>query len=138
MSEVAESRVRYYAENALGLAQNLLCFFLGECADAPPIPVGGAARVMETSDNAEMSTVYNELKTLNIYPNPTQGKFTITSTEYEEGTIVILDLNGRIVYRMDYSENKRNIDLTEVESGIYLVQLVNNGELVGLEKLIKQ
>jgi hypothetical protein len=41
------------------------------------------------------------------------------------------------VYRKDYSENKRDIDLTELESGIYMVQLINNGALVGLEKLIK-
>lgn len=62
---------------------------------------------------------------LKIYPNPTNGTFTISSEENLLGAqIIITNLSGRIVYKEDnLSSNSFNISLNE-PTGIYFVNIV--------------
>ena len=72
-----------------------------------------------------------ETNTLNIFPNPNDGTFNISSSSpmgVTENTI--FDINGRMLYKTSRNENARilnkNITVSNLESGVYLVQIVNN------------
>lgn len=62
---------------------------------------------------------------LYIYPNPTNGKFTIETTTKEKEIIEIFDLNGKLVFSQTLTE-KTNIDATGLNEGIYNLTIKSN------------
>jgi len=65
--------------------------------------------------------------TVSVYPNPSNGNFTISLTEVKENVSVqIVDMQGRIIYSQQegLKVGKENlISLNNVERGVYLVTL---------------
>jgi uncharacterized delta-60 repeat protein len=59
-----------------------------------------------------------------IYPNPSNGAFTI---EVERiGEILILDNLGRLILKKKINHNKESINLTNMNSGIYFLKLTTD------------
>ncbi len=79
------------------------------------------------------------LTSFEIYPNPNDGVFTV-NINFEnsvEGELRIINVVGQVLFSQDYSgrEWKENLDLIELTSGIYWVQI--NTELgIKTKKLI--
>lgn len=65
-------------------------------------------------------TELDEQLDLNIYPNPSNGSFTVQSNEAFEFNI--LDLNGKLIQTGQGFEGNNYLEL-EVEKGIYLIQI---------------
>ncbi len=86
-----------------------------------------------------LSTVEESLSTLSLYPNPTQGSFSITGRDLEQGAeLEIYNMLGQQVYKQSLS-GQSTIEVTDFKAntGIYLVKLkTNQGERTF--KLIKQ
>ncbi len=61
---------------------------------------------------------------LSLYPNPAINQFTVKNIE-ENSTIEIVDINGRIVKTITQNTNNA-IDITELTSGYYMVQINGN------------
>lgn len=73
----------------------------------------------------------NERK-VTIYPNPTQGSITLSTT----CNISIMDITGKVVLEQ---QNTNSIDLAAQPAGIYFITLTNHkGELIQHSKLIKE
>jgi len=70
----------------------------------------------------------------NIYPNPSNGVFTITSDLPQVVTVCVFDLTGRKVFETVRFSNG-SIDLSSLESGEYLVKLIGDRTL-NIEKVI--
>ncbi len=104
-------------------------------------PSGGANRVYRTSYYNMLNDVYNNGKSLgvdlnsltasvNVYPNPTEGLFTlaVTNAQVLDLNILITNIQGQVVYQnqvksvLTYEEN---IDLTQFSKGMYFLK-VNN------------
>jgi hypothetical protein len=90
--------------------------------------------------NVVITAIQNSgLKTqiLSIYPNPTNGQFSIDLGEaFKQVNIQILDLSGRVVYQT--TTNKQVVNLNfEAPKGIYFVS-INTGLKQSTIKLIKQ
>ena len=67
----------------------------------------------------------NELsfKDLSIYPNPNNGQFTITNSQ-EMTELIITDLQGKVILdNVNINLNKVNIDLTDFERGMYMINI---------------
>ncbi len=81
---------------------------------------------------------------IKIYPNPVKNTFTLDiskSTFSASGNLKlqILDLSGRLVKQVDKINTlKRNIDINDLNSGMYLYQLSGNGSDVTSGKIIKK
>ena len=74
---------------------------------------------------------------INIYPNPTNGKFSVDlGKEFEEADITITELDGREVLKKQIN-NSHIIDL-ELSSkpGIYLIHIESSSSLAVI-KIIK-
>jgi hypothetical protein len=67
----------------------------------------------------------------NLYPNPTNGLVTIEFASSENETIIlnVTDLTGKMVYNRSFASqkgsNRLSLDLTDLETGVYLTTLSN-------------
>jgi hypothetical protein len=109
-------------------------------------PSGGPNRVYRTSYYNMIHDVYNNGKSLgidansltpsiNAYPNPTDGQFTlaVTNTQVVDLNIMVTNIQGQTVYQnqvksvLNYEEN---IDLSSFAKGMYFLKV--NNEVVKL------
>ena len=72
-----------------------------------------------------------------IYPNPAQDQITIQfdELENEDFTVNIFDLNGRILINSSL-KNGQAISTSNLNSGMYIVQVTSEGSVVASSKLI--
>ncbi|MFN8393091.1 MAG: T9SS type A sorting domain-containing protein [Bacteroidia bacterium] len=69
--------------------------------------------------------------TVVAYPNPTTGKVTILTQNVSEATVSIMDLSGRLVQSpMKATETALFLDMSELPSGTYVVQVRSAGQAV--------
>ena len=65
-------------------------------------------------------------KAFSIYPNPNNGQFKIELEKLSANTeIIISNAAGQIVYKGQLNEAAKTIDLSNVESGMYIVNIIN-------------
>lgn len=77
-----------------------------------------------------------------IYPNPSKGLFTVTSSNDLDGDAVIsiVDLNGRLVFNKEVQNASRlneSLDVQNLTSGLYLLQ-IQSGSSRTVKKIIIQ
>ena len=80
-----------------------------------------------------LSTLNNTTDSLVIYPNPVINILHIVSN-YNTQSIKIRNLLGQLIL---VSENKNFIDLSSLETGIYLIEIENTNSLV-TKRIIKK
>jgi hypothetical protein len=71
---------------------------------------------------------------LQLYPNPTNGEFTITTTE-NSVNVTVYGLDGKVILNnVIITNNQKTINLIGIESGVYFVKVSNqlNQKLVKL------
>ncbi len=83
-----------------------------------------------------------ELDNLSIYPNPNKGQFNIVfdNAASEQVGIQIFDLSGRSVFNQSYetaSSFNQNINLNNVSSGMYLVNIVDGDRTITKKIIIE-
>lgn len=76
---------------------------------------------------------------VNIYPNPIKNYVSIElkSKIENNASIKLIDINGRIVINENLTSNIKNIDLSKINSGIYILEIENGKEKL-VKKLIKE
>lgn len=77
---------------------------------------------------------------LSLYPNPAKNQVTLTYTGSQIlKSATIIDVNGKVVHQLDLSAfyQSKQIDLSELASGIYFIQVQGSSEST-VKKLIIQ
>lgn len=72
------------------------------------------------------------MRTLALFPNPNDGRFTLELPEEMNGTseLQVLDLAGRAVAQQQFTGTSiHQVDLTNLPNGLYTLVLHNNGHL---------
>jgi hypothetical protein len=78
-----------------------------------------------------------ELNTLiKLFPNPAD-EFIYIESDYDELQFQIMDILGKVVIMQESYENKTEIDLSEIQSGIYFIT-INSSENKIIKKFIKR
>jgi hypothetical protein len=82
---------------------------------------------LQTLDNTNESV---------IYPNPSNGLFTVYLTENKSGEMSIVDLNGKSVYTSNCNAGKNSIDLNalNLSKGVYLISVLDDTKTIVLQK----
>ncbi|NBU45995.1 MAG: T9SS C-terminal target domain-containing protein [Flavobacteriales bacterium] len=75
-----------------------------------------------TQDNSLALSEINENKELVVYPNPTNGTFTIQNVP-SNTQVNVLDMFGKIVKSLEFEPNTY-IDLSQLKKGNYLLQIL--------------
>jgi predicted S18 family serine protease len=118
-------------------AQELLCFFYGNCAEyALVIPQTSQSMAqIIPSEKTEIKRAFQ------VYPNPARDWVTIVMPEVEgQVQMTITDLTGRVILVETITKNLFNWDTKTISNGTYLITLINltTGERIGAEKVVLQ
>jgi hypothetical protein len=73
---------------------------------------------------------------LNIFPNPSEGKFTITAKEMHAAELVIYDVNGQLVFSAPF-DSETEIDLTGFSAGVYFIRVFDNERAFSQKIIVK-
>ncbi|MEM6643814.1 MAG: MBG domain-containing protein [Bacteroidota bacterium] len=68
-----------------------------------------------------------------IYPNPTENSLTVEGLAYNNYQVISMD--GKV---LQSNRRKEVLDLSKLKAGQYLVQLIDNGQVIHKEKIIKR
>lgn len=75
-------------------------------------------------------------KAVVVYPNPTKGRLTVTGIE-DGTTIKILDVQGRILKQVIAAGSTKDVDISNLATGIYLVQMGKQGVAITTIRVVK-
>ncbi len=94
------------------------------------------------ADSCEYTYIWTEIKDtkntndiFKIYPNPTSNFINIETDNNTNYSIEILDITGKLVYSTKTASNKK-IKLNNFNSGIYLLRIKDNDNIISSKKII--
>ncbi len=75
-----------------------------------------------------------------IYPNPANQSFNVVieDNQFQNVTLSISDLSGRIALIQNINQSKTVINTTNLSNGVYLVQINNNGNIYTQKLIINE
>ncbi len=85
---------------------------------------------------ANSTALDNTNNNIIVYPNPTNGKFTVSLNNKDNFSLEIINANGQTILHQKSSSNNCNIDLTKYPQGTYMLKIRTN-ESTFFKKLIK-
>ncbi|WP_299119813.1 T9SS type A sorting domain-containing protein [uncultured Winogradskyella sp.] len=93
----------------------------------PNTNLNGTGRFYLHVTNGALSTPENTLDNLSIYSNQNNKTVVITGQLFQPTTVKIYDLQGRVVNTslLQISHRSQSIDVSNLSTGVYVVQLVN-------------
>ncbi|TRZ75262.1 MAG: T9SS C-terminal target domain-containing protein [Bacteroidetes bacterium] len=101
-------------------------------------------RTMQAPDSS-MTNISSPLlyvqNAIEIYPNPSNGTFRLSLSDGKLGKnyeLKIFDVFGRIVKQAGNITDDQQIDCSNLNNGLYLLQLRKNDIVIGQKKIIKQ
>ena len=117
-------------------AQNILCFFYGEC-DWYYLETG-ETRAPEKSNSVTEQRVQPEFK---IYPNPAGNWVMIEFTQQaydllENAEIIITDVSGNLIHQTNLTRTTYLWETGSVENGVYLIMVRSDNVVFSTEKVI--
>jgi hypothetical protein len=92
----------------------------------PPCPELSAHKLIRMVTCAGIPTITPGNNLLSIYPNPSQGKFTI-SLPQDALLLEVSDLQGKVILKEDFSSHKEKelrLDFSEKPRGLYPVKVI--------------
>ncbi|MFT5752425.1 MAG: hypothetical protein ACI828_002361 [Flavobacteriales bacterium] len=96
-------------------------------------PSGGSdfpsIQIAETQLFGELLSVsaYNLSEAIHVYPNPSDGAFTIDNqAQIPINTIDLMDMHGKLVQRLESGLQTQFVSRSDLQTGIYFLRLTND------------
>jgi hypothetical protein len=83
-------------------------------------------------------TEYLSSESISVYPNPAKNDLVIASSSNEVIGLMITDALGRVVKNVAITSTKQTIDVSELKTGCYYLQLLHENGSEGTAKFIKE
>ena len=95
---------------------------------------GNGMKMGTLSSTGEFEFTKNN--SFNIYPNPSNGNFqlAISNLQLAKGTIEVFDITGNVVRKLYIEKQISDIDLNELQSGIYFMRMGNEVRKIVIQK----
>ncbi len=75
---------------------------------------------------------------ISIYPNPSNGSFTINlASSSNQFNVIISDITGKIIQSYTNTNNKVLVNISNNPKGIYLIKILENNKIVKTSKITK-
>lgn len=78
----------------------------------------------------------SEKLAFNVFPNPAQNAITVRSLQYDNLTITIYDIYGRLILKTSLDNNQNSVDVNMIPTGIYLMN-ISSPEASSTVKFVK-
>ncbi|MEQ8909248.1 MAG: T9SS type A sorting domain-containing protein [Vicingaceae bacterium] len=62
---------------------------------------------------------------IQLYPNPTDGKIWLESKANEDVQVFVRNIAGQLLKQFNFDGGRKDFDLSEVQSGVYLVEILD-------------
>jgi hypothetical protein len=117
---------------------------LGACGELEA-SCSGSGEVGQLT-NAAKNAGLSEVLALTAYPNPSMGMTTLSVTPADKGIyeIRMIDMTGRVVstvyngFISDFENLTFDVDMTELSSGVYTVNVAGDNGIVETIRIVKQ
>jgi hypothetical protein len=114
--------------------------------DAAPQAGSNYYRLKMVSPSGEInysrivSTTVQEMEDMQVFPNPVSDMLQIRLSASVEnpGTLRVFDLSGRLMITTTADQSTQSIDMSPLQSGIYLLQYRNNRGATQTERVVRQ
>jgi hypothetical protein len=111
------------------------------CGDFDVLVLGKENYILTGKLRAEPAVSVSEMPEtpqVKIFPNPSEGVFTLNVNEdFEKADLIVFDMLGKIVFSEKKLEAITQIDLSNYPAGMYFVKLIKNNTCK-TEKITKQ
>lgn len=88
---------------------------------------GGESFAVGRLNNGPLSVSEFEKNKFTIYPNPSNGVFTIERDLFSENEqYEIIDITGKTIVSGELTERQSQLNLTDAQSGVYFLKVSNN------------
>lgn len=92
----------------------------------------------EVTSNATASISKNNIEGFTTYPNPvTNGKLTVSSNSADSKQITIFNILGKKVFSTSFSSLKKEINVTSLNAGVYILKVIENNNSATKKLVIK-
>jgi hypothetical protein len=92
-------------------------------------------------NNSHINAIDNlySSKIINIFPNPSTGKFSVeTNMPWENTEICIFDLSGKYIYHQEVTRpDDYQIDLSKYSKGVYIIEVANEEKRISKKVVIQ-
>ncbi|MCF8307778.1 MAG: DUF5017 domain-containing protein [Bacteroidales bacterium] len=75
-------------------------------------------------------------KPFSIYPNPSSGQFTVDSENLENAEVAVYSITGAKVYETRINSNKQNINLSNLDKGVYTLRFITQDNKVSVRQVV--
>ncbi len=80
---------------------------------------------------------YDQHQSMRVFPNPAETHVQLVFSESVDGTVELMDVQGRLVKTETLSANTLQLDVANLESGMYLILLRNReGEMMLQQRVV--
>ncbi len=122
---------------------NYFLAFIHGCSSS-----GNTLKLMNDSEDLELENLeaekeneeesISDSKTMQIFPNPNNGSFTLSSSTDEEKEVIVYDMMGNVVYLKKKAADKNiSIDISSNPKGMYVIKITTGNKVV-TKKIISQ
>jgi M6 family metalloprotease-like protein len=74
----------------------------------------------------------------NVYPNPSNGLINLDiSKDFNTGSVKVLDITGRVIYKEQLTQNRNYIDISKHSSGMYILNVQLDNEIYNSQIIVK-
>jgi len=96
------------------------------------------AKSIDNLYQVEKANYLIEQPSIKLYPNPNNGRFTIEISNFKDGAkVFVYNMLGGLVYNSTLINMEiNNVNLPEIERGLYLIKVVGKNELLVKKILI--
>lgn len=79
-----------------------------------------------------------EFEHISVWPNPTEQEFNIMlQNNSEADEIRLVDMSGRVLIKNSINGQQHSMDVSNLSTGMYLIEILNESLVIGYETVIK-
>tara|TARA_B100001287_G_scaffold252238_1_gene234056 strand:- start:105 stop:1955 length:1851 start_codon:yes stop_codon:yes gene_type:complete len=126
---------------------NSVCYQQDNCPPTPPntnpagtwVSLNGSPMIrLNVSKNPPLpppNSIEEGLRNFNIFPNPTNGYFTLELDKISNYDVFVKNMLGQTIYTTKVSSLKSDFDFSNYKKGVYTIELKDN-DITYIEKII--